>query len=241
MKTQIIPLSEGEFTVGRDKAFHPFDVNNDELNDRPIGSLLVEVQPFAVVNERDVVLLDTGLGFSHPDGTMMLLQNLEKHHISIDEVSKVLLSHLHKDHSGGLDLDLFPNATFYIYRKEYDYAMEVGMPSYFPDALKVLAEHPRVVWLDEEYGNIDNYISYEHSGGHSKEHIVYWIATDDGLIFYPGDEAPQFKQLKVKYMAKYDYDGRRAMELREEWAVKGAAEGWTFLFYHDVKLPFSKL
>lgn len=241
MKTQIIPLSEGEFTVGRDKIFRPFDLNKDELNERSTGSLLVEVQPFAVVNERDVLILDTGLGFSHPRHQKMLLENLEKQHIHADEVSKVLMSHLHKDHAGGLDLELFPNATFYVYKREYDHALEVGIPSYFPDELHILAHHPRVEWLEQPYGIIDDYISYEHTGGHSKEHIVFWIASDDGLIFYGGDEAPQYKQIRIKYIAKYDYDGKRAMELRQQWAEKGAAEGWTFLFYHDVRNPIVKL
>ena len=241
MKTQIIPLSEGEFTVGRDKTFQPFNLEKDNLNERSTGSLLVEVQPFVVVNDRDVILLDTGLGINNPNGENMLIKNLEQHHISYDEVSKVLLSHLHKDHAGGLNLDLFPNALFYIYRKEYDFAMKTGIPSYYPDELKVLANHPRVVWLDDSYGVIDDYISYEHTGGHSPEHIAFWIGTDDGLIFYGGDEAPQLKQMKIKYIAKYDYDGKRAMELRQEWAMKGAMEGWTFLFYHDVQNPVGQL
>src|SRR5690606_4014328 len=125
--------------------------------------------------------------------------------------------------------------------REYDYALEVGVPSYFPDELRVLGHHPRVAWLEEPYGVIDDYISYEHTGGHSREHIVFWIASDDGLIFYGGDEAPQYKQIRIKYIAKYDYDGKRAMELRKQWAEKGAAEGWTFLFYHDIRNPVIRL
>jgi len=39
-------------------------------------------------------------------------------------------------------------------------------------------------------------------------------------------------------MAKYDFDGKRSMQLRQEWWQQGNAEHWTFLFYHDVKIPF---
>ena len=35
-----------------------------------------------------------------------------------------------------------------------------------------------------------------------------------------------------KFIAKYDYDGRKAMELREIYGKKAAAEGWKCLFYH---------
>jgi hypothetical protein len=43
--------------------------------------------------------------------------------------------------------------------------------------------------------------------------------------------------MKSRFVAKYDYDGKLAMELRQEWWRKGQEEGWTFLFYHDVKTP----
>lgn len=241
MKTDIIPLSEGHFTIGKDKIFVPFDLSQDDLNERPVGSLLVEVQPFALVNEKDIILLDTGLGFAHPNQQAMLISNLEKHHIHPEDVSKVLLSHLHKDHAGGLQLEAFPNASFYIYRPEFDYALEVGVPSYFPEELMSLANHPRVHWLYEPFGVIEDYISYEHTGGHSREHIVFWIASDKGLIFYGGDEAPQLKQMKIKYVAKYDYNGRLAMELRQQWFEKGTQESWTCLFYHDIKNAVVKL
>ncbi len=239
--TQIFPLSEGTFTVGRDKIFEPFDQQADELNDRSTGSLLVEVQPFAVVNDRDVLLLDTGLGFNHPDGHGHLAGNLDKHHIHPEDVTKVLMSHLHKDHAGGINMELFPNATFYVYRPEMDFARQKGFPSYFTDELRVLEDHPRVSWLQGERGTIDEYIHFEHTNGHCPEHLVFKIESEEGLLFYGGDEAPQYKQMKMKYVAKYDYDGKKAMELRQQWATQGAAEGWRFLFYHDIKMPVARM
>jgi glyoxylase-like metal-dependent hydrolase (beta-lactamase superfamily II) len=239
--TQIFPLSEGTFTIGRDKIFHPFDEAHDELNDRPTGSLLVEVQPFAIVNDKDVLLLDTGLGFNNPDGVAHLPGNLAKHNIHPEDVTKVLLSHLHKDHAGGIDVELFPNATFYIYRNEMDFAMQTGFPSYYVEELLPLKSCNRVQWLDGETGTIDGYIHYEHTNGHCPQHIVFKIESEEGIIFYGGDEAPQYKQMKMKYIAKYDFDGKKAMQLREEWALEGAREGWQFLFYHDVKTPVAKM
>jgi glyoxylase-like metal-dependent hydrolase (beta-lactamase superfamily II) len=239
--TQIFPLSEGTFTIGRDKIFQPFDEDKEVLTDRPTGSLLVEVQPFAVVNDEDVILLDTGLGFNGPDNKAHLAENLMKHHIHPEEVTKVLLSHLHKDHAGGIDLELFPNARFYIYRKEMDYALKIGFPSYYADDLKPLLQSDRVTWLEGESGMIGDKVRFEHAGGHCPEHIVFWINSEEGLIFYGGDEAPQYKQMKIKYVAKYDVDGKKAMQFRERWAEEGAREGWRFLFYHDVGTPIAKL
>ncbi|HTO15554.1 MAG TPA: MBL fold metallo-hydrolase [Edaphocola sp.] len=245
MITQIFPLSEGHFTVGRDKTFLPFRMETDELNDRSTGSLLVEVQPFLVVNEKDVILLDTGLGFDNKNGVSQLVANLRMHNIEPEDVTKVLMSHLHKDHSGGLPnilgSDAFFNAKIYVYAPELGFAYEKGAPSYMIDELDELRFNPQVEFLDGESGYIDDYIHFQHTNGHCPEHLVYWIDTNDGKIFYGGDEAPQYKQVIMKYIAKYDFDGRRAMELRGEWAVQGAKEQWKFLFYHDVKTPIAQL
>ena len=59
---KIIPLSEGSFTIDKTKLFVPFNTAMDDLQQRPIGSLLVEVQPFVVITSEDILLLDTGLG-----------------------------------------------------------------------------------------------------------------------------------------------------------------------------------
>lgn len=244
----VFPLSEGEFTIGHDKIFVPFDSERDVLNDRPVGSLLVEVQPFLAIAGGDVILLDTGLGFTLPNGDMQLHANLRKHGYTPDQVTKVLMSHLHKDHAGGLlqtalghSKPAFPNASYYIYRPEASYALEVGYPSYHPEELEPLFASGQVVWLDGAEGRVNEYISFRHSGGHCPQHIVYLI--EDGLqtFFFGGDEAPQLKQMKIKYVAKYDWDGKRAMMLREQYAEEGRKGGWRFLFYHDIAQPIAKL
>ncbi len=99
----IIPLSEGAFTVDKSKVFVPFIVEADDLQSRGIGSLLVEIQPFIIVTSRDVLLLDCGLGFSN-NGRPQIQENLEAKGFNTSQVTKVLLSHLHKDHAGGLTL-----------------------------------------------------------------------------------------------------------------------------------------
>lgn len=239
--TQIYPLSEGTFTVGRDKMFAPFSLDADELNDRPIGSLLVEVQPFVIVNEKDIILLDTGLGFNHPDGQNHLIANLAKYNILPEDVTKVLMSHLHKDHAGGLNTDIFYNASIYIYIKELEFAFEKGMPSYFPNELERLAWAENVVFLEEASGEIDGYIKYFHTGAHSPQHIAYLIEDANGPIFFGGDEAPQYKQMIMKYVAKYDFDGKKAMTLREAWHEQGRQNNWHFLFYHDIQTPIAQM
>lgn len=242
---KIIPLSEGAFTIDATKKFVPFDTNSDDLQKRPVGSLLVEIQPFAVITSNDIIVIDTGLGFNMPDGTLQIHQNLLNNGIGPMEVTKVLLSHLHKDHAGGIyktDEMLkqkflsFPNATYYVHRDEMDYAVNKGAPSYHVSDFDGLRNSDQVVFLEGD-GKIDGYITYQVTGAHSKCHQVFWIEEEGQKVFFGGDVAPQLQQMKNRFIAKYDLDGRKSMELRQQWWQQGEAEKWTFLFYHDIKTP----
>lgn len=248
MSIQIIPLSEGVFTIGHDKQFVPFDPAAHQLLDRPSGSLLVEIQPFLVRTKDKNILLDTGLGYSLSNGEMQLHANLRYHGLEPADIDVVLLSHLHKDHAGGIShhnvLGIqelsFPNATYYVSRQEFEYGLMKGSPSYTVEDFELLKNSTQVEWLEEK-GSIRQFITYQNDGGHCPYHTSFRINSDSEHIFFGGDVAPQMKQLKTKYIAKYDMDGRRSMELRQEYAHLGKLEGWTFLFYHDVNLPFAKL
>src|SRR6187399_1283284 len=142
---KLIPLSEGSFTIDHTKVFVPFNEAEHELTDRPTGSLLVEIQPFIVITSKDVLLLDTGLGFNDDaHGKMQLHYNLEQAGIQPAQVTKVLMSHLHKDHAGGVSrtndhsqLSL-PNAVYYVREKELEFALEKGLPSFIPEEIEAL-------------------------------------------------------------------------------------------------------
>jgi len=244
---QIIPLSEGSFTIDKSKIFVPFDLSKDELQARHSGSLLVEVQPFVVITNKDVLLLDTGLGFVK-NGAMQLHENLRANNIQPEHVTKVLLSHLHKDHAGGASYKdklghyhlSFSNAIFYVQQFEFDFAMNTGFPSFMTEEISVFQQNSQVVFLTEPEGDIDNYIHYKVTGAHSPHHQVFWIKENNETIFFGADDAPQLQQMKHRFVAKYDFNGKQAMELRREWWEQGKNEDLTFLFYHDVKTPFIK-
>lgn len=235
-----IALSEGSFTVDKTKVFVPFDETKDDLQKRPVGSLLVKIQPFLIRTSKDILLCDTGLGFRQGN-KLQLHQNLINHNIQPEEVTKVLLTHLHKDHSGGISKERsdhtrelsFSNAKYYLQERELNFAFEKGFPSYITDELEVLRQSPQVVLLNDDDGVIEDYIYYHVTSAHSAYHQVFWIKEEGEIIFFGGDDAPQLQQMKHRFIAKYDYNGKKAMELRKQWWEEGQREKWKFLFYHD--------
>ena len=243
---RIYPLSEGSFSIDSTKVFIPFE---GDIQNRPPGSILVQVQPFVVVTENDIILLDTGLGYFNNQGILQIHANLMAIGIDPSTVTKVFLSHLHKDHSGGISylhpqhqerFISFPYATYYIQKNEYDLAMQSKTVSYILDQIQILEEFSKVQWLTQEEGMIEDLIHYKITGGHSLYHQACWIKEKEEILFFGADVAPQLQQMKSRFVAKYALDGKLAMEWRQQWWEKGQKENWTFAFYHDIKVPTYK-
>lgn len=243
---RIYPLSEGSFSIDQTKVFVPFNTSHENIQDKPTGSILVQIQPFVVITERDIILLDTGLGYMNKEGKLQLHENLMSIGIDPSSVTKVFMSHLHKDHAGGMSFIhpvhqerfmSFPYATHYVQKREFELALQVQSSSYIADQVSLLEAFSKVVWLDNDEGVIDDIIHYKVTGGHCLYHQVCWIKENEETIFFGGDVAPQLHQMKSKFVAKYDMDGKSSMMWRQQWWEQGINEKWNFAFYHDIQHP----
>jgi len=234
---QIFPLGEGSYSVDSTKKFIPFDPQTDSTKDRP-GSLFIHVNPFLVETSDDLILFDAGLGFKDTRDELLIHQNIRNNGFDPDDITLVLMSHLHYDHSGGLVVERngklepsFPHATHIIQQGEWDTAIMGKSSSYHKEIFEALKDSIKIQFL-EGSGELKPGIQYELSGGHCPFHQVFWIDDKGQKCFYGGDELPEPEQLLRKFIAKYDYDGRKAMQLREEYGKKAAEENYTCLFYH---------
>ena len=107
------------------------------------------------------ILIDTGIGYklaakinqiydvdySH----YTLEKSLEHLNLKKDDITDVILTHLHFDHTGGSTyydeerqlLPSFPNATYYVQKKQYEWALnptERDRASFFPENYKPLED-----------------------------------------------------------------------------------------------------
>ncbi|MDA9555208.1 MBL fold metallo-hydrolase [Pelobium sp.] len=234
---KVTALYEGSYSVDASKKFIPFNPSIHKASDRP-ASLFVFIQPFLIKTNHDLILIDAGLGYNDENGELILHQNIRKAGYSPEDVTKVLMSHLHFDHSGGMvwnhngKLEVsFPNAEYYIQRGEWETAYSKPSKSYKTEIFDVLQRSGQVHFLDGD-GQINDEISYELTGGHCEYHQVFHIKTSKEHYFFGGDIVPEPEQLQRKFVAKYDLDGKKAMELRMEYGEKAAENNWVCLFYH---------
>jgi glyoxylase-like metal-dependent hydrolase (beta-lactamase superfamily II) len=233
----VTSLYEGTFSVDASKKFIPFDPASDSFKDRP-ASLFIAIQPFLVKTASDLVVCDTGLGYAAANGELTIHENIRKAGFNPEDVSLVLMSHLHFDHSGGMVDNrgdrpglTFPNAEYVIQRGEWETAYSKPSSSYKTEVFDVLQRSGNIYFV-EGSGTLNREISFELTGGHCSYHQVFLIDAGSETVFFGGDILPEPEQVLRRFIAKYDADGRKAMELREEYGKRAAAENWTCLFYH---------
>lgn len=240
---KIVALSEGPFSVDFSKVFTPVDLDTFSPEDHPAGTTLLSVHPFLVVTSGEVILLDTGLGFKEND-EFNIYHSLRREGIEPTQVTKVFLSHLHKDHTGGVGAIQangtfqfnFPNAIYYVQERELTFALaQTDNPSYYPATLQALAQHPNVHFLNEDKGALSAEISFQVTGGHTPYHQTVTINHNGKKYFYGADVLPQKSYIQRNFAYKNDYDGKQARDFRNEYIEHG--QDWTFLLCHALMKP----
>lgn len=235
---KIIPLKEGNFSASKTKDFTLLT----EENFNTVPGIKMSVQPFLIITENDYIVLDAGIGWKNDAGGTVISKILERENIRPEQITKLLLSHLHKDHidgaitftNNGYDAT-FPNAQIYIQKRELDFALEnKGNPSFDFDILEKLIQLPNITWMNDDKGNITDEISYEVVGGHTPFMQVFWIRENNETVFYGADDLPQASYLKYHLAYKSDFDGRKAMNLRLLWEKEARENNWKILLYHDL-------
>jgi glyoxylase-like metal-dependent hydrolase (beta-lactamase superfamily II) len=96
-------------------------LRNDLLR---VNQLRVAACPILLKKDGNLILIDAGIGSQIPGNPGKLPQQLALLGISAEEISTVLVTHLHAAHIGGAfgpETPLFPNAVFYIPEPEVSF------------------------------------------------------------------------------------------------------------------------
>ena len=233
-------LPEGRFTVGADKAFVPYA---DGDPPRP-GTLFIAVCPFLVVTPADVLMLDCGLGsWAQGRSVEVLTENLRRAGVARERVTRVLMSHLHFDHSGGAVYEAggewrptFPRAEYVVQKGELD-APYTGESARARDLVARALDAAGQLVPVEGDGTLSPEVAYAHTNGHTRDHQLFRLHTAGRTAVFAGDVLATPGQAVRRFVAKYDYDGAHAAAERERIAREAAAEGHLLLCYHAPEAP----
>jgi glyoxylase-like metal-dependent hydrolase (beta-lactamase superfamily II) len=206
------------------------------------------------------VLVDTGLGDSLSDKMKKIYglrtpSNLESELARFDlkpeDVTHVIFTHLHADHSiGAIKVDSdgeksmrFPNAKHYTQAREWEdatYPNERTAATYLSDGIKVLRESGLLEIVDRDV-EITKGIRVWKTGGHTPGHQAVIVESGGESLIYPADIIPMSAHLKAPYVAGVDLDPLRSMERKKEIIEHCVGDGWYLAFDHDVEVKIARL
>lgn len=206
--TEVYSLLDGTVEVNAEQLFNtkepgkPSKLLSNQFINNPVE---ISINVFLIKSGTKNILVDAGAGELLGPSAGHIKESLASIGIKADEVSDILLTHIHADHSGGLAVaeeKVFPNATIHVNKKELDFwfdnansdhASEDHMganPKTFENAKKVLKPYidsKKVSTFEGENIQIlPNIYSYA-VGGHTPGHTIYVLKDNGEELYFWGD------------------------------------------------------
>lgn len=198
------------------------------------------------------ILVDDGIG-SRWDGRHRDLFGISHEGLGLDaelaragfsreDITDVVLTHLHFDHAGGTVREeagqqrlAFPNATYHLQRRHWKWAhqaTEKDRHSFRVDDFKPLENSGQLHLLEggtELYPGVTLFVSEGHTVGLQ---LVRLEANEQTVIFC-GDLIPTTAHLKPAWIASYDLYPLTVIEEKKQLLAQAVEEGWNLFLEHD--------
>lgn len=254
-------LSEGQFELFPDGKINRTPIDEErrtEIVHQP--DQLAGINPVYITDGSHHVLLDTGLGWGLDAGSgntdvSNICTNLDVFGITPNDITHVILSHLHYDHAAGASYTdqtartcpTFPKAKYIVQNLEWKYALKAiheGKASdefYDLDDLYRLYADGYFAFPDETQKEIIPGITLIRTGGHTPGHQIVQIADEDATAYYLGDLLPTAKQLNFFDQDTKDIDRLEAKKAKINILAAAYNEKAFLLFYHSIHSKIGQL
>jgi glyoxylase-like metal-dependent hydrolase (beta-lactamase superfamily II) len=173
---------------------------------------------------------------------MDLDRELQRAKVRRDEITDVVITHLHFDHVGGLVRDeggkpamSFPNATYHLQRRNRawaHHASEKDAGSFRAATFDALEKSGRLHLLEgptELCPGVDIFVSEGHTVGLQ----LIKVSDQDRTVVYCGDLIPTTAHLRAAWHMAYDLYPLTTIEEKKMLLAQAAEEGWVLFFEHD--------
>ena len=172
-----------------------------------------------------------------------LKNSLAAHGLTANDITDVILTHLHFDHAGGATSAIdnaikptFPNAKYYVQSENLKTALHPNVrekASYLAANITPLQDAGVLQLVHGETKNLLPNISVWVSDGHTTGHQVVIVEDENQKLIYCGDVIPTASHIRAAWVMGYDLHPLKVIEEKTA-LLKSTQEKNTYLFFeHD--------
>ena len=246
---EVVALSDGTIPVDAHKLLHPKDpqIIDKLLNEAFIeNSVETSINAYLIKADGKLILIDTGSGelFGSDHGGL-LVSSLKSIGYSPSQITDILLTHIHADHSGGLTIKgkkVFPNATVHVNKKELNFWLDqeqvaasavkgLNTPAF--EVLKPYLLDKKVKTFEGDTTLFPGVSTLEYFG-HTPGHTVYVLESGKDKLLFWGDLI-HIAAIQLKgpaFSNDYDTDKTKAATQRQKAYSEAAKSGYIIAADH---------
>jgi glyoxylase-like metal-dependent hydrolase (beta-lactamase superfamily II) len=205
-----------------------------------------------------LILVDNGIGtkqdakflsYYYLHGNADLLSSIRKAGFSPDDITDMVLTHLHFDHCGGgtqynssrsgLELT-FKNARYWTNSAHWQWATQPNpreKASFLKENILPMHESGHLQFIEPGKPSPFSNIDFIFVDGHTEKMMLPRIHYKEHTIIFVADLIPSSSHIPIPYVMGYDTRPLLTMEEKTQFLQQAAQQNYLLFFEHD---PFSE-
>ena len=219
----------------------------DEKNRITLGArcLLLE-------SESRKILVETGMGDNWDEkfksiynvdfSENTLSKSLANCGINNEDITDVILTHLHFDHTGGSTqlekekfIPAFPNAKYHIQKQQLNWAQNPSTRdkgSFIPHTFMPLVKEGVLNFTEGDF-HFDDEIQFLQINGHTISQQILKISDKSNTYLFCADLIPTMHHIPIPYVMGYDIQPLETVKEKQKYLQLAVEENWKLIFGHD--------
>jgi glyoxylase-like metal-dependent hydrolase (beta-lactamase superfamily II) len=200
-----------------------------------------------------LILVDNGMGnkqdakffgYYYLHGNDSLEKSLHKYGFGLNDITDMVLTHLHFDHCGGsiqYNADrtrlepAFKNATYYCNARHWDWAVHPNpreKASFLKENILPIQESGQLTFIDSSTELIPG-LSFLEVNGHTEAMMLPVVRYKNTTVAFMADLIPSAGHLPVPYVMGYDTRPLDTLKEKESILKTALENDWKLFFEHD--------
>lgn len=200
-----------------------------------------------------LILVDTGMGnkfddkfASHfyPHGDATLSKSLAAKGFAMDDITDVILTHLHFDHCGGAIVrneeqqlvTAFPKATYWSNSEHWNWALHPNArekASFIKENILPIHESGQLKFIDNETTGLEEIMDIDYVFGHTEAMLIPHFYKKKHTVTYVADLIPSRHHIKMPYVMAYDIRPLETLKEKAQILEKSYENNHILFFEHD--------